>query len=239
MKSIFRIAVILSFGVLQSSFLFSQDNNTQVFVIDHMTNPGEVLEEIPLPLSSLEGTFYLEDEWQTGNIYLKTNQVLKNLPLRYDLEHEILEIRVQNNVKVCRPDMLKKFEWKNKESGKYQTFVNTAHFTPTNIKLHKGIMEVLVEDNVSLLKETTIKIIKSTYVPTVDVGQRNDRIKKDDKYYLQIDNKLFGIQKRKEKNLAILQDCKSLDNFIKVNHLRFNTKEDLIAIVREYNSCVE
>src|SRR5690606_18597920 len=95
-------------GLFQSSLMLAQDNNTQVFVIDHMTNPGEALEEIRLPPSSLEGSFYIEEEWQTGNVFLKKNQILKNFPLRYDLENELLELKTHDIVKVCKPEMLSK-----------------------------------------------------------------------------------------------------------------------------------
>lgn len=243
--SLFKIFQMLLFIFLHMSIfclfpptLSAQDANNQVFVIDHMTNPGEVLEEIPLPPSRMEGSFYLDDDWQIGNVYLKSSLTLKNFYLKYDLEHNQLEIKTHKEVKVCPAEDLKKFEWKDKVTGLNRSFLVTTQTDLKDNGANSVIFEVLVDMEADLLQQTTVKVIKSNYVPTVDVGQRNDRVSKKESYFVYLNNSLYPLEKKKNKNEILFKNCPSLNDYVNTQNLKFDEKKDLVQVIKYFNTCL-
>ena len=230
---------ILSFFLIQPFLPFTlaaQGNSNQVVVLDYTVNPGASIDEINLPPARLDGSFYLNDEWQTGSVYLTHNQVLKGFSLKYDVEHQLLEIKTSTEIKVCEPENFQKFEWINK-SGHSEVFLSGALLKNAGQESVGKVFQILIEGRASLLKQTEMVVIKSTYVPTVDVGQRNDRVRKKEKYFLLKEGKLFRIKNRKSDSLTLLQECKGFKKYLKEVRPRLNKEDDLIKMITAYNHC--
>ncbi|HHP7240897.1 MAG TPA: hypothetical protein ACFCUD_04465, partial [Cyclobacteriaceae bacterium] len=68
-----------------------------VSIIDRDVNPGMNLDELLPPMPQIQGTHYLEDEWQNAVIEINgSSKILKNYPARIDLKNNMVELKTPN-----------------------------------------------------------------------------------------------------------------------------------------------
>lgn len=215
----------------------AQFQNKQNILDEGGTNPGLVLNELRLPAPGVVGTFYLADQWNTGDVYLGPNRVLNGYPLRYDLEHNLLEIKADSQVRVCPAGQLEKFEWTDGSSGNRRVFLNGAPYTCPDGRRATGVLELLTNGPLQLLAQAAISVQPPTYTPAVDLGRREARIDVTEKLWVASGKALREWSARGDKNAGLFgARAEKVMAFAKTNRLKFNKREDAARIVAYYNS---
>ncbi|MEP5612972.1 MAG: hypothetical protein ABJP45_12025 [Cyclobacteriaceae bacterium] len=188
--------------------------------------------------SEMEGTFYLDDEWREGDVLLTNELLIEDYPLKFDLQYNMLEFKFGDDIKVCPAHRIAKFSWRGADTQLRQ-FVNCKDFEFNDDVRLTGFFEVLYdqEGSAKLLAKTNYDIAEPTYNVALDVGEKNSRIVKSDEYYLVVEKVAVPFTKSKAGNLALFQENEgNLKKYLKSNKLKFSKKEDLIQIVKYYDS---
>ena len=128
MHTFSRLVVLFSilFTVIISSH--AQVTRTDGFVDAGQGRPGSIISEIPYISDEYKGSFYIQDEWAEGNVILLSGDSIQNYPLKYNIEHQRLEILVNDKIKVLDRSELYAFDWENKVQNNRQYFFNASDF---------------------------------------------------------------------------------------------------------------
>ncbi len=197
--------------------------------------PTGMIETKSLPPATIEGTYYIEDSWQVGNILLKDDNTVKQTPLKYDLEHNTMEIYTKRGVKILYSDRIKQFSWTNTH-GITQYFVNTDIFE-SNEDIPAGFFEIITEGPYTLVDKKDIKYIEPNYSEIHDAGNKNGRYVHADKFYYITGNKVFTIPKGKKSFLSIFGDKSAkIAAYMKENRFGHKDRYHLRKIFEYYNS---
>lgn len=213
--------------------LFSQ--NKVAILDDAGTNPGLVIDELRPKPPEMMGSFYLADQWQTGNVYLDSKRNLKNYLLKFDLKNNVLEIKAGETIKVCPLTRLERFEWID-VSGDTLRFLNSEKLAAAQNASVAGVLEVLEKGSMTLLASYQTEVRQPTYVTGIDVGRKEPRIDKKAVYYLLWNDRLCPLTASK----ARIEEClggqaEPLTTYAKQNHLKLTRRADLIQLVRQFN----
>lgn len=231
------IPTTLSFFILFTGInAYSQINTNQGRIIA-ADNPGGIIEAYELEKSDVvEGSFFINDYWLVGSALLYDGRAFSNNPLKYNLRDDYLVILDDYEVsRSLRFDKIKNFEWFDIELKKNVFFVNCFEFDTESTPL-TGFAEVLVEGKVDLLLYRNLNLVKGNYSITHDAGQLNDEYTIEEQFYLNIENSLYPVKKKKSL-LPHLEDKQpEIEKFVKSNHLRYNDREGMIKIINYYNS---
>lgn len=192
-----------------------------------------IIGEVRARPAGVEGTHYISQEWNTGNIYLKSGDTLKNFPLMYDIDKRTIEINAKEVIKILPSEKVITFEWQEK-TGKRASFINSEYYTLDGTPL-VGIFEILAAGHVQLLSRIDLDIKKSNYNVALDVGSKSDRIIRKEKLYLSRDKKLLEL-KGKEDFTLFGDKHEAIKQYVKENKLKPARKEDAIRIINYYNS---
>ncbi|MBL6448000.1 hypothetical protein JMN32_16910 [Fulvivirga sp. 29W222] len=218
----------------------SQSTNQEISILDRNVNPGQIINELPLPPPGVEGSFYLNESWLIGDFTItNSDKLYKNFPLRYDLKNHILEIENDNKTKVCTLPVLKTFSYRN-QNNVVESYINTSLIDDANKILPKSIAQIFYEDKLLLIGVPYIEVKDPTYVAAIDMGNRNKTILKKVDYYVVINKKAHKITGSSfKKNQEIFGNKgNDIESFTKENKLKFNREMDLVKIFDYYNSFI-
>lgn len=206
------------------------------FVLDRLTNPAEVFAEFDARVSKVKGTHYLDDHWNIGIIRLKNNKIIKNYPLKYDIENQWMEVKFDHDIKLLDLRWIRSFEWVNGASNRLR-FVNSNQYTFEDGVQRLGVFEILSEGELSLLTKTDTEVREANYVPALDMGDMDKKIYKVEKLYVVSDNTVKPFPKKKSEFFSLFGDnAAEIDDYAKVNKLKYRNKRDARQIFHYYNS---
>ncbi|MCF6366493.1 MAG: hypothetical protein L3J35_09870 [Bacteroidales bacterium] len=189
--------------------------------------------QIQTKKTETKGSFYYNDNWKPGEIYLITGEVIKDYPLKYDLRKNIIEIKVENIVKVLSVGRVKEIHWID-DFGNKEILRNAMLYENYN---GTGLFSILLEGNKSFLKKPYLKLIESNYVTALDVGEKSNQIVKRNYYFIAEGNKVIEIKKSKKQILKQFGDnADIIKEFAQKNKLSYKNDNDLIKIFSYYNS---
>jgi hypothetical protein len=174
--------------------------------------------------SRLYGSIYFDSSWHTGGLTLRGHQKpLKNLPLRYDLFNQQLEIRHQDEIKLASAYELAGFYFVD-GSGIRREF--------TVLKTEEGntIFELLAEGKYCLLRKHEVIQMEPNYVEQFDVGSRDIRLIPQRSFYLQTPEGLIEAKKIKKK-----MHNPALKQFMRQEQLSLQRLHDLQKIAAFLN----
>ena len=185
----------------------------------------------------IEGSPYIMESWTNATILFKSNEIIENIPVKYDLKENLMEIKTKKTIKVCPPERIIAFELNDSANGEVRAFVNCNQFKVEYSLV--GFYEVLVdeEDGFMLLKKTEASIKESNYNPALDVGEMTAKIIKRDAFYIAKNKTAYSIPKRKKAFLKLFGKKSALiGDFVKREKSKLNDQEDLIKIIAYCNS---
>ena len=221
--------------LLVTSSLFAQ--NYKVSDYDQSANPGQVIKEIKLPPAKTTGNVYLDDDWHLGNFTMKGAPTYKGFLLRYDLQHQNLEIRIDNEIKVCVLSMLNDFDFMDKSTNQNSHFVNIDEIENSYVISHKGVVKVLLDKNIKLYQHFYLEKKEANYAPTMDIGNKDHKIIKKSSYYVLVNNYLQKVSNSLHKNEIVFGNYSNeVEQFAKANKLKLKNEQHMVAIMDFYNS---
>lgn len=229
--------ILFSSLLAGASILVYGQSENETSVLDQSVNPGAVLEELPLAPPQLEGSVYLSEEWQYGTVTLTSKQQIKEYPLKYDLQKHNIEIRAGGDVKICPSSLFSEFELRDMANNTSSRYINLSLLSiPKHLLPLDGVAEVLFQDKVTLLKYHYLTIKEPTYVATVDMGNKNRKIYKKEKYFMVYGEHFKEMAKNQKRNRDMFgKHQQAMDHYITEQKLKPSKRSHLIQIVRHYN----
>ena len=200
--------------------------------IEKEAQPGASIAQIPMLPPSTKGNSYLNDSWMLASIEFYGGQTYENHLVRYDLANRALEIKIDNVTKAVGDRYVKSLKSLDIESGDYKYYFN-AREIPANQDDLKGLIRVMNYDGYwDLMIVTQLEYIDASYNSILDAGINTNKINKKEVYYLQSQNSLELLQKRRKQflNQFGLEYTESIKRFVKAHQLN-TTKLDHISMI--------
>lgn len=227
--------ILISATILALASMTVAQTLSEVTIIDGTVNPGGVIDEVKLPPPKVVGTYYLNDEWQIGEVTM-AKFIFKNYPLKYNIEGGYLEILVEGQPKVCDSNLFESFKWVN-QIGDSSRFKHCRYYE-SGTPCMKGVYEIVYEkDGLQLLSKTEVYERDPTYVAALNTGDRNVKLIKRESFYLARGNKVKEISASKKQNEGVFGDqYDEVLDYAKKERLKFNNREDLVRIIDFYST---
>lgn len=203
---------------------------------DWTGNPNRILTEIRLPPPTVTGSLYLNDYWNIGSIKLKSNTILSNYSLKYDLGNNNLEIKDGDSIKICTLRLLDSFYWREVGQPDSVLYVNADRFSLTDYERVIGVLRVISFGKINLYSRSHIEILSPTYNAALNVGDRNKKAVKRRNFYLSRYNNLVEIESKKQLLSYFSDEAIQIENYMRKNKLKIKNEEDLKQIIDFYNS---
>ena len=196
---------------------------------------GQILMGRKVPPGGVKGSYYLDEDWNTGTVFLSGNRTYTDLRLKYNLHDDELEVFFENEIKVLPTHLVDSFEWVDTDKQSTVSFVNASKYAFEDTKL-VGFLEVEQGGALKLVTRHKMKVRGPTYVEGLSIGDRDSKLYTIERSYLVKDNRLLALQKNHRYNLQFFKDRKEVTEFVKRNKLKLNKKEDIAKTVSFYNN---
>lgn len=207
----------------------------EVSIVDSQ-NGNATIDEINLPPPSIEGSFYIVEDWMTGDVKLTSGLTIRNCGLKYDLENSLLEIKIDNMIKVSYPEQFLEFAWFDIRQLDTTKFVNANIFYYEEEEQPGGVFEIVTDGYYTLLIKHYADLLQPTYAPTVAMGNRDYKVVKKTSAYLEQNGKVRKIRNKKDLYAAFGKNASKVKSFVKSKKLKTKDKEDLKIIFEYANS---
>lgn len=196
---------------------------------------GDLLYGVPLPAGRVLGDSYLQESWNPAKILIYGNdKIIEGFAVKYDIKAQILEIKARNGIKILEAHRIKTLVWLDSATNQQQFFVNAKEYTEDGAPL-SGLLEVISDGSIPLLKRTLILEKDPTYVPAFNAGSRDTKLMKKDKFYFSKNRMLTKIGSRKSLLPAFGDRSNEMEEFMKSKKLSMG-EDDLAQIFEFYNS---
>ncbi|MBX7125710.1 MAG: hypothetical protein K1X47_08465 [Cyclobacteriaceae bacterium] len=187
------------------------------------------------PESQVEGDPYLERHWNQSIITVyESKEPAAGYYTRYNLYTNTLEILMERGpvgLDVTRVNFL---ETKDSLSGVKKQFTNAREYTIDGIPMI-GLVEVLVDGQVSLLRRTGLVITPPNYNAALNAGSRNTRITKTSELLYAFGADARKVKSRKKFFASFGKDSAWLEKYASDNKLSHDSERHLIALLTHYN----
>jgi len=192
--------------------------------------PGEnkiIIQDKPI---NLEGSPFLNEEWQSGLIILRNDDTIHTINLRLNVLKDEMQYQYEEKTyAIGAPEVLKKI-FMGGSLFEYITYSEEG-------KLKKNYFEVLSNGKSCLLKYHYIVILPANFNPALNAGNKNDQIVHKMKYYAKIGDNLIEIDKRGKKLISAFGNKDVLiSKYIKENKISFKNESDLITLIKYSNT---
>ena len=244
-----RINKIIKFGFLSviigcasnPSIAQNTVGGVQAGGVDANPMPGGIIQEIKASESAnIRGTGYFSENWQNGKIEYLTGQVVEKALLRYNVENEVVEVKVsEDKIIVIDEGKLRavQFSEPNRISGDC-LFKNGIFFQIGGVPLVGLYRDAQIKGRFNLVVKYYLKIIEPTYVKTLDSGIETTTLSVEPIYYLADGKELVLLKKGKKKIISQFDDEVSdeLSAYVKKNKVIVKSYEGLYDLIEFANT---
>ncbi len=204
-------------------------------ILDEDINPGKLLVEFDNRTINVEGTYYLDEEWNEGNILLKSGILIENQMIRYDLEYDMLEIKIPDQVKIIPLRKLKSYVIFSQTDNNL-LYVNCDRYSFEDGTPLSGICQVLDTGYYGGIIKFTYLVKEADYIPALDMGSKSDEILLKSHLFLTIDKTIYKIpHKKKDFYNFYINPQVDIRSFMTKNKLNHRKPEDLIKVLHFIN----
>jgi len=209
--------------------------------LDRLSDKGglsrsDMLYGIPMAPGNVVGDNYLNKNWNAATILLyQSETMIEGFPVKYDIKNDLIEIKTKSGVKILGCDKIRNLVWIDSVNAQPHYFVNASEFKKDGVEF-RGLLEVLVDGKLPLLKKTEIYIKQPTYNAAMDAGSKDTKIFQRETIFSAKDKNLIKI-KNKSDILAIAGDReKETTSFIKENKINTNKLPELRRVFEFLNA---
>lgn len=186
------------------------------------------------------GSYYWDEEWTDGSIKLVNGKTITEMPLKYDLQSNGLEIKVKNDIKVLPGELVEEFVLTRNNSIEEEIF---HRFIRLDLYFDVDVIDVSFYEllqygkKVSLLLKTDTELLEPNYVMALDAGSVKSKIIKKEKVMIFDGAILNQLPKGKNRMLKVLQKYKpGIQAFSDENKLNPKRIDDLKKLIVFVNS---
>ena len=184
-----------------------------------------------LDLNQIEGSPYLNDDFENGTIYTTQKQQYVNVPLRYNIYNDQLEFKSPEGIiqALATPKILELAEFGDTRIT-YQAYI-------FGNKIKNGFFLVLSTGKASLCAKPEITFKEATQPAAYKEAEPPKFLRKSDEYYLQIETApAKRIGSKKDLIAAFPDKQHKIKDFISKNKIKTGKPESLAELVEYYNS---
>ena len=216
----------------------SQNNSGRITIHDTNVDPAGIVDELPLAPPKTIGDTYIEDDWMLGDVELLNGKKIDRYPLKYDLKNNELDISYNGEVRTCPAEKIKYFSWNKVGQKNAVKFVNTTYLINVKKGNPREVMAQAYSGNlIGLYKQYYLDFKESTYVPALDMGNKNNKILVKSYYYVLQNNEFFKLSMTLRKNKILFGGkYTEVENHSKENKLKLKKEEDLIKLIKFYET---
>ena len=197
-------------------------SNTMTSISESGVTAGGTLYGLPGSAGEVIGDYYLNKRWNKASILLyQSETMIEGYPVKYDIKNDLIEIRTSAGIKILDVRKIKNLAWIDSMAIAPQYFVNANEFKKGK-KSYSGLMEVMVDGPLPLLKRTELDIREPNYVPALDVGSKDTKILQKSVILYSNSGELIEIKNKKDVLEASGDLSKEVDEYIKANKLNLN-----------------
>lgn len=206
-------------------------------IIDKNNNPGEVIDELPLPPPGVKGTTYLSENWHFGKIHLTNGLILSGYLLRFDVQRNNLEVKTEKEVKICPYHLIDKFYLYDYNSADSTLFVKSDKFQFKDNSSLLGFFEIIFKGSYSLVNYYETNVQQPNYVEAFDVGDRDKKIVIESDQYLLHNNTVLCEFRSKIKRMknCLPGNYNSYKAYMKEHNIKLKNKEGKIKFLSYLN----
>lgn len=217
-----------------SSNLFAQVvGGVQTKGMDMNAQPFGFVKQISADTKEVVGNVYL-NEWSLGTVEFINGSKLGNKMIRYNIENDFLEIKLDGVVKGAEGRNVVNFLIFNGDVE--QRYVRASNFKFNGTSL-VGFLQELHVGNYSLYSKTNVKLVKGTYVAALDMGEEDDEYSKKTIYYLGKNKELTEVSSNKKKFASNFTGIEGkVLEFIDESDLILKREADLIKVISYINT---
>lgn len=208
--------------------------------LDRLSDKGglsnsDILYGIPLPPGNVVGDVYLDKKWNTASLLIYDSEVLiEGYPVKYDVKADVIEIKSVSGIKVLDARKVRSMVWVDSLSNQPHYFVNAADYKLDGTPM-KGLIEVLVDGKIPLMKKDHVFVKEPTYNVAMGSGSRDIKIYHKSLYYYAHNGELFKINSKKDIEEIPITD-ESIDEYIKSNKINTGKESGLLKLFTYINS---
>jgi hypothetical protein len=203
-------------------------------LLDRDVNPGEILMEFDNRNREIIGNYYIDEDWNKGNIELKSGIIIKNQLIRYDLEYDLLEVKLPDELKVIPLHKMNYFwiiDWIDSN-----LFLNCDSYSFEDGTPLSGICRVIEKSTYGAIIKYSYDIKDATYVPALDMGTKDDEILIKKHIFLTKNEMIYKLPgNRKDFYSFFMNPNTDIKSFMKQNKLNHKDPEDLSRILKYIN----
>ncbi len=176
------------------------------------------------------------EAWNQGTLVLNNNEILKG-KLFYNIEHDLVQIMINNQIKTFSPYNVQYFQFFDKDRGIKRLYAALKDNTKKGKKRERkgfAFFEVLVGTELVLLRKE-----EYYFIPEYEILYNAIDLVPSmaSRHYIFINNNLFHFQDFKKDVFPLMADQKTLvKEYIYNNKLNVEDFVDQILIIDFYNS---
>jgi len=233
-----NIALTINFIICLSFQLIAQEDGPSMIEKNRMAvqNSSNNLYgqawSVPPPKGELEGSQYVNESYQRVTIFFTNNEIVETNG-RFNYYTQSLEIKFEDKVQALIPGFVEKFVIH--ENKKMRVFVNSNNFNVDYLEM--GYYEVVLGSAKKVLLVYYGHILKKpTYNTSLDAGEKNIILIRDDKYLIMKNDKVFNLPDFKKKTIQELEYGDEMIAFVKELKLKFKEQKDIKKFAEYYMS---
>ncbi|MEQ8425614.1 MAG: hypothetical protein RIA63_12945 [Cyclobacteriaceae bacterium] len=188
------------------------------------------------PPGRVKGDYYLDSRWNKGAILAyEVDKVIEGYLVKYDINGNSIEIKASKIHRLISVDRVQSIVWYDSLTSAPHAFVNAKEFKENGVPL-TGLIEVVSDGKIPLMKRTTLYVKKPNYVVAMDVGSKDTEIMKLEKFYYAKGKDLFEVKKKKDLLVLFGDKGPEMDEFIKRNAINLRQEAGLKILFSHYNA---
>lgn len=200
-------------------------------------NQSDLLYGLPMEPGKLVGDSYITKVWNVATIMLADSEkIIEGYPVRYDIKAAVLEIKSKNGIKVLNSKNIKSMVWLDSLQLPHY-FVNAESFKENGIQ-QSGLVEILVDGEVTLLTKFSVEIIKPNYNIAMGSGSKDTKIIPRSNFYSTQGGELTRIKSKNDVLKVSGTHSAAISKFISDRGLKVKNQYDLIDIFTHLNSLI-
>jgi hypothetical protein len=209
--------------------------------LDRLSDKGglsssDLLYGIPITPGNVIGDMYLDKKWNAATILLyQSETMIEGYPVKYDIKSDVLEIKSKSGIKILGGEKIKNMVWVDSLTTQPHYFVNAAEFKKDGVP-SRGLLEVIVDGDLPLLKKTEIYVKQPTYNAALDAGSKDTKIFQKEIFLYSSDKNLQVIKNKKNVLEASGDRASEVEAFIKANKINVNKLAGLKQVFELLNT---
>jgi hypothetical protein len=209
--------------------------------LDRMSDKGglsnsDILYGVPGEPGGVVGDVYLNKKWNTATILLyQSETMIEGYPVKYDVKSNLIEIKSTTGIKILDVRKIKNMVWRDSVTTIPHYFVNANEYKKDGAP-YSGLLEVLVDGPMPLLKKTELFIKQPTYNDAMGSGSKDVKIYLKPLIFYSKDGELVEVKNKKDVLNASGGLSKEVEAFIKNNKLSISKDAGMIRAFEFINS---